>query len=71
LNTSIDALALAVCLSQSFVDVVLSGATNAEQILSNEQACRVNVDADRAAHLATMAEPPEMYWAARNKLPWN
>jgi aryl-alcohol dehydrogenase-like predicted oxidoreductase len=71
LNTSIDALALAVCLSQSFVDVVLSGVTNAEQILSNEQACRVNVDADRAAHLATMAEPPEMYWAARNKLPWN
>lgn len=71
LHASIDALALAVCLNQSFGDVVLSGATNAEQILSNEQACRLHVDADRAAQLSTMAEPPEMYWAARSKLPWN
>ena len=71
LDTSIDALALAICLNQSFVDVVLSGATNPEQILSNEQAWRVNVDADRVTHLSVIAEPPERYWAARRQLSWN
>ena len=44
LETSIDALVLAACLRQPFVDVVLSGATSVDQLLSNVQACRLKVD---------------------------
>jgi aryl-alcohol dehydrogenase-like predicted oxidoreductase len=71
LGTSIDALVLAACLSQPFADVVLSGATKVEQIFSNLQACRLNVDGDAMARLSELAEPPEIYWATRSKLPWN
>jgi diketogulonate reductase-like aldo/keto reductase len=71
LGTSIDALVLAACLSQPFADVVLSGATKVEQIFSNLQACRLNIDGDAMARLSELAEPPEMYWATRSKLPWN
>ena len=66
LGTSIDALVLAACLRQPFVDVVLSGATSVDQLLSNVQACRLKVDEETAEH-----EPPEVYWATRSKLAWN
>ena len=42
--SSIDALAMAACLAQPFADVVLSGATRVEQILSNLDSCRLNLD---------------------------
>jgi aryl-alcohol dehydrogenase-like predicted oxidoreductase len=71
LGTSLDALVLAACLSQPFADVVLSGATKVKQIFSNLQACRLNVDGDAMARLSELAEPPEIYWATRSKLPWN
>ncbi|MBV9732459.1 MAG: aldo/keto reductase, partial [Verrucomicrobia bacterium] len=71
LGTSIDALVLAACLSQPFVDVVLSGAANPEQILSNVQACRVRLDQDILTRLLSLAEPPSVYWTTRGKLAWN
>ncbi len=71
LGTSIDALVLAACLRQPFVDVVLSGATSVDQLLSNVQACRLKVDEETAERLAELAEPPEVYWATRSKLAWN
>jgi aryl-alcohol dehydrogenase-like predicted oxidoreductase len=71
LQTSIDALVLAACLSQPFADVVLSGATTVAQISSNLQACHLNIDRDTMARLSELAEPPELYWATRSKLPWN
>ena len=71
LGTSTDALALAACLSQPFADVVLSGATNADQILSNVQACRLQVDQAILARLFSLAEPPNVYWSTRSKLEWN
>jgi aryl-alcohol dehydrogenase-like predicted oxidoreductase len=71
LGTSTDALALAACLSQPFADVVLSGATNADQILSNVQACRLQVDQAILARLLSLAEPPNVYWSTRSKLEWN
>jgi aryl-alcohol dehydrogenase-like predicted oxidoreductase len=66
-----DALALAACLSQPFVDVVLSGAANPEQILSNVQACRLQLDQAILARLLCLAEPPSVYWTTRTKLAWN
>jgi aryl-alcohol dehydrogenase-like predicted oxidoreductase len=71
LETSIDALVLAACLRQPFVDVVLSGATSVDQLLSNVQACRLKVDEEAAGRLAELAEPPEVYWSTRSGLAWN
>ena len=71
LGTSTDALVLAACLSQPFADVVLSGATNADQILSNVQACRLQPDQAILARLLSFAEPPNVYWSTRSRLAWN
>jgi aryl-alcohol dehydrogenase-like predicted oxidoreductase len=71
LGTSTDALVLAACLSQPFADVVLSGAANTEQILSNVQACQLQIDQDILARLLSLTEPPNFYWKARSKLAWN
>jgi aryl-alcohol dehydrogenase-like predicted oxidoreductase len=71
LGTSTDALVLAACLSQPFVDVVLSGAVNSEQLLSNVQACRLQLDQAMLAYWLRLAEPPSVYWATRSKLAWN
>ncbi|HTD16391.1 MAG TPA: aldo/keto reductase [Chthoniobacterales bacterium] len=71
LGTTTDALALAVCLSQPFVDVVLSGAANTEQLLWNVQACQLLLDQAILARLLRLAEPPSVYWTTRSKLVWN
>jgi aryl-alcohol dehydrogenase-like predicted oxidoreductase len=71
LGTSIDALVLAACLRQPFVDVVLSGATSVDQVLSNVQACSLKVDDETAGRLDELAESPEVYWATRSGLAWN
>jgi aryl-alcohol dehydrogenase-like predicted oxidoreductase len=71
LATSTDALVLAACLSQSFPDIILSGAANTGQILSNVQACRLQLDQGILARLLSLAEPPAVYWTARSKLAWN
>jgi aryl-alcohol dehydrogenase-like predicted oxidoreductase len=71
LETSIDALVLAACLRRPFVDIVLSGATSVDQLLSNVQACRLKVDDETAARLAELVEPAETYWATRSRLAWN
>jgi aryl-alcohol dehydrogenase-like predicted oxidoreductase len=71
LGASVDALVLATCLNQPFVDLVLSGATNVEQLHSNVQAGSVKIDGDTMSRLSALAESPEKYWATRSKLPWN
>jgi aryl-alcohol dehydrogenase-like predicted oxidoreductase len=71
LGASVDALVLATCLNQPFVDLVLSGATNVEQLHSNVQAGSVKIDGDTMSRLSALAESPERYWATRSKLPWN
>ena len=71
LGTTTDALVLAACLSQPFVDVVLSGAANPEQLWSNVQACRFQLDEGILGRLLRLAETPGVYWATRSKLAWN
>jgi aryl-alcohol dehydrogenase-like predicted oxidoreductase len=70
-DSSIDAIALAACLAQPFADVVLSGATTVEQMLSNLEACRLNLDEESITKLLVLTEPTEQYWATRTKLAWN
>jgi aryl-alcohol dehydrogenase-like predicted oxidoreductase len=70
-DSSVDAIALASCLIQPFIDVVLSGAVTEEQLLSNVRSCLVHLDADAISRLSALAEPAPSYWATRKSLPWN
>ena len=71
LETTVDALALAAILSLEWVDIVLSGAGNVEQIQSNVKAFDVEWDHLAAAALSRMAEPSSKYWKTRSELKWN
>ena len=66
-GTSADALALAACLAQPWLDVVLSGATTVEQLDSNLAALELTYNGE----LDDLAEAPDGYWARRAALPWN
>jgi aryl-alcohol dehydrogenase-like predicted oxidoreductase len=59
-----DAVALAAIARQPWADVVLSGAASPEQLRSNVDALRVEVD------LPDLAEPAERYWKTRAGLSW-
>lgn len=71
LETTVDALALAAVLSLNWVNVVLSGATNVEQMESNLEAVNVEWDYLAAAALSRMAEHPSVYWETRSQMKWN
>lgn len=71
LGTTLDALALAAVLSQSWADVVLSGATTPEQLCSNLAALRVPWDERASEQIRPLSEPPGDYWSRRSRLPWN
>jgi aryl-alcohol dehydrogenase-like predicted oxidoreductase len=62
-----DAHAIGWALGRPFVDLVLSGAVTPGQLASNLAA---RVPTTRAEDVATLAEPPEAYWAERSALPW-
>src|SRR3984957_12601843 len=70
-DSSVDALALASCLVQPFVDVVLSGAVTEDQVISNLGSCLLNPDGNAMSRLLALAEPAQSYWATRKSLPWN
>jgi aryl-alcohol dehydrogenase-like predicted oxidoreductase len=66
-----DALALAAALARRWVDVVLSGATTADQLRSNLAALDLDYSEELDDRLATLSEEPAEYWSARAALPWN
>jgi aryl-alcohol dehydrogenase-like predicted oxidoreductase len=70
LGTTTDALATAAALHRPWVWRVLSGAVDAAQLASNVAAAELTVPAEVAAELATLAEDPGTYWAARSARPW-
>ncbi|MBK7893947.1 MAG: aldo/keto reductase [Anaerolineaceae bacterium] len=70
-HTTVDALALAAVLNQPFVDVVLSGAAQADHLLSNIQAINLNWQPELADVLLGMGEETAVYWQTRSNLPWN
>ena len=71
LQTSIDALAIAAINAQPWADVVLSGASNVEQLQSNLKATEVRLDQHALERLLSLQESSEGYWNYRSKLPWN
>ena len=65
--TSPDVVAIAAALSNSWVDVVLSGAVTPEQLASNLRAVDL---AQAAGDWPEIAEPPNEYWNRRSTLAW-
>jgi aryl-alcohol dehydrogenase-like predicted oxidoreductase len=65
-GTTADALALAGCLAQPWVDVVLSGAATVAQLESNLAALVLA----GGVELDDLAEQRDAYWARRGALPW-
>lgn len=70
-GVTVDAIALAAALAQPWASVVLSGAATGSQLAANLAATSVRLSPAELARLATLAEPPTDYWAARSRLPWN
>jgi aryl-alcohol dehydrogenase-like predicted oxidoreductase len=66
-RTSPDVVAMAAALSNSWADVVLSGAVTVEQLASNLRAVEL---ADTAGEWPRMAEASEDYWRRRSALVW-
>jgi aryl-alcohol dehydrogenase-like predicted oxidoreductase len=71
LDTTIDALALAFVIAQSWVDVVLSGAATADHLRSNTAALNLSLPQELLSELADLRETPEVYWQTRSGLAWN
>jgi aryl-alcohol dehydrogenase-like predicted oxidoreductase len=71
LNCTLDALAIAAVLDQSWCHVVLSGAAQIEHVRSNVAAAEVRLDNAARKQLSRLAETPEDFWARRGRLAWN
>jgi aryl-alcohol dehydrogenase-like predicted oxidoreductase len=69
-GTGVDAVAIAAVLANPWADVVLSGAVSPRQLAGNLAGEGLRLDAGDLAELATLALPPERYWAERGQLPW-
>jgi aryl-alcohol dehydrogenase-like predicted oxidoreductase len=70
-RVTVDALALASALARPWVDVVLSGATTADQLRSNLAALDLDYGEELDDRLAALSEEPAEYWSARAALSWN
>lgn len=64
-----DAVAIAAAAVQSFVPLVLSGATTRAHLDSNVAAVELDLS-DEVDGLRALAEPPWQYWATRAELAW-
>ena len=70
LGVGVDQLAIAAALAQPWANRVLSGAVTVGQLVSNAGAATVRLPTDVLGELATLAEPPTDYWAARSHRKW-
>jgi aryl-alcohol dehydrogenase-like predicted oxidoreductase len=65
-----DVIALSAVLSQSWCDVLLSGAVSPMQLDSNLRALAVVLEEGELSELLELAEAPADYWRRRSELPW-
>jgi len=70
LDTTVDALALAVVLHQPWSDVVLSGAARTDHLRANAAAVDVTLDDEALDALNALTEAPDTYWHTRDQLAW-
>jgi aryl-alcohol dehydrogenase-like predicted oxidoreductase len=71
LNIPVDTLVIAATLSEPAADIILSGAADAHQLLSNVRGCGTVLDDDARARLLAIVESSHEYWDKRRRLPWN
>lgn len=71
MNTTVDALALAACLNQTWATTILSGAATPDQVRSNVAGLKVDWNDAVDQQLASIVESPEQYWTTRSNLAWN
>jgi aryl-alcohol dehydrogenase-like predicted oxidoreductase len=71
LGIPLDQLAIAAALAQPWAWRVLSGAVDPAQVASNATAAAVALPADVLDELASLAEDPATYWAARAARVWS
>jgi len=69
-HVSVDAVAIAAALANSWAHVVLSGATTIEQLSSNLAALSVELSANELDALEPLTEPARDYWLQRQSIPW-
>jgi aryl-alcohol dehydrogenase-like predicted oxidoreductase len=70
-KVGIDAISIAYILRQSWASIVLSGATNHEQLNSNLKALKVDLNESELNIINSMVETPKEYWGIRSELEWN
>ena len=70
-GVSIDAWAIGVALQQSWVDIVLSGATTEGQLKSNLDALKLISPGEAGDEWRSISEDPKDYWQKRSQLKWN
>lgn len=66
-----DQFAIALALSNSWADVVLSGGVSVEQVRHNAAALGITLSDPQRQKLLSMAEPAEHYWRERSRRSWN
>ncbi len=70
-QATVDAVALAAVAAQPWVDRVVLGPADTDQLVSNLQADLVRLDDADLDRLAGLAQDPDTYWTARAALPWH
>jgi aryl-alcohol dehydrogenase-like predicted oxidoreductase len=69
-GSTVDAVALAAAVAQSWADVVLLGAATLDQLRSNLGALELAPEGVARRDLAGLREPSAEYWRRRASLPW-
>jgi aryl-alcohol dehydrogenase-like predicted oxidoreductase len=67
----VDAVALRFCMDSINSDIVLSGASNKQQLSENLEAYDFVLTEEEIARIRTLKVVPEGYWSERKKLEWN
>ena len=67
----VDAVALRFCMDSINSDIVLSGASNKQQLSENLQAYDFVLTEEEIARIRTLKVVPEGYWSERKMLEWN
>ncbi len=70
-NVDVDAIALQYCLQTLPKAIVLSGASNNNQLESNLKAHSFSLSNDEIKILKSFKSSPDFYWTERKKLEWN
>jgi aryl-alcohol dehydrogenase-like predicted oxidoreductase len=70
-GTTPDALGLAAVLAQPWAEIVLTGPSTVDMLVSNLAALELEIDEGLDIRLAALTEEPVAYWSKRAALAWN